>query len=262
MKKLSLRRLTYLPLIAVLMSSFGHEPPEITEQDLILDDDFFLDTALFDADFMEEGNTNEEELICYFVEEMPVFGTGTEDLLNYLKESIIYPQTAIDDGIEGRNFIQFVINEDGSVSNPKILRGSRYDLDQECIRVIENMPDWKPGKQRGKFVKVSFVVPVVFRLKSDSEKKNVKIPYEAHPQTVGFKLFPNPASEFVNIELPDVSDDLEYQLFNSNGQKLRNGQINASTEQIIISDLENGVYFIRIVSEGKGLVKTQKLVKK
>jgi len=98
------------------------------------------------------------------VEEMPEFPGGELALMRYLASSVKYPTIAEQNNIQGRVYIQFVINAKGEVTNVTILRGIHPSLDKEAIRVVENMPNWKPGKQRNTPVRVSYTVPINFVL--------------------------------------------------------------------------------------------------
>jgi TonB family C-terminal domain len=100
------------------------------------------------------------------VEQMPEFPGGTEELQKYLNNNIRYPVSALENGIQGRVICEFVINSDGRVTNAKVIRGIDASLDAEALRVINNMPPWKPGKQRGKAVKVRYTLPVNFKLQN------------------------------------------------------------------------------------------------
>lgn len=100
--------------------------------------------------------------IFKFVEQMPAFDG---DLNSYLLSHIKYPDEAREQGTEGRSVIQFVVNEDGSISGVEVVRSAgSSSLDQEAKRVVAAMPKWKPGKQQGKAVKVYFTLPITFRL--------------------------------------------------------------------------------------------------
>jgi len=112
---------------------------------------------------IEEDEVVEQE-IFQIVEEMPAFPGGDQKLLEYVAKNIKYPQIARESGIQGRVFIGFVVEPDGSVSNVKVLRGIGGGCDEEAVRVIKSMPKWKPGKQRGKAVRVSYQIPVMFKL--------------------------------------------------------------------------------------------------
>ena len=97
------------------------------------------------------------------VEDMPTFPEG--DITKWINQKIKYPAEAQKKGIEGKVIIQFVVAKDGSVKEIKVVRGVDEILNAEAVRVIESMPKWKPGKQRGEPVKVSFTVPISFQMK-------------------------------------------------------------------------------------------------
>ena len=122
-----------------------------------------------------EEESEERSDVFHVVEEMPEFGNGQQDLKEYILDNTDYPQTAIDDSLEGAVYIRFIINKKGKVTDSKVLRGVRDDLDNESLRVVSKMPDWKPGKQRGAPAKVRYILPFYFKLKSDSEKSNRNI---------------------------------------------------------------------------------------
>ena len=100
--------------------------------------------------------------IFMVVEELPEFPGGRKNLLNYLAKNITYPEEALKAKIEGRVFVNFIVEKDGSISNVKVLRGIGHGCDKESVRVVENMPRWKPGKQKGQPVRVSFNLPIKF----------------------------------------------------------------------------------------------------
>ena len=112
---------------------------------------------------VEEEEVVEQE-IFQIVEEMPAFPGGEAKLMEYVAKNIKYPQIARETGIQGRVFVGFVVEPDGSVSNVKVLRGIGGGCDEEAMRVVKSMPKWKPGKQRGKAVRVSYMLPVNFKL--------------------------------------------------------------------------------------------------
>lgn len=106
-----------------------------------------------------------EEQIFTVVENDPEFPGGMEALYKYLAQNIKYPQLARDNNITGRVYVTFVVEKDGSIANPKVLRDIGGGCGQEAIRVVKSMPKWTPGKQRGKAVRVQFNLPVNFSLK-------------------------------------------------------------------------------------------------
>lgn len=106
----------------------------------------------------------EEQTIFEVVENMPDFPGGMPALMQYLAKNIKYPTIAQENGTQGRVIVQFVVNKDGTIVDPKVVRSVDPYLDKEAIRVISSMPKWKPGMQRGKPVRVKYTVPVMFRL--------------------------------------------------------------------------------------------------
>ena len=106
----------------------------------------------------------EEQQIFQVVEEMPEFPGGMGECMKYLASKIKYPTISQENGVQGRVIVQFVVNRDGSIVDPVVVRGVDPYLDKEALRVIQMMPKWKPGKQRGKAVRVKYTVPVMFRL--------------------------------------------------------------------------------------------------
>lgn len=106
----------------------------------------------------------EEQQIFQVVEEMPEFPGGMAECLKFLSKNIKYPTIAQENGVQGRVIVQFVVNQDGSIVDPVVVRSVDPYLDKEALRVIQMMPKWKPGKQRGKAVRVKYTVPVTFKL--------------------------------------------------------------------------------------------------
>ncbi|MFP4526634.1 MAG: energy transducer TonB, partial [Bacteroidales bacterium] len=99
------------------------------------------------------------------VEDMPEFrGGGINAFRDYIQKNLKYPSVAAENGIEGTVFVKFVVDEDGSISNAEVLRGVDPALDEEAVRAIRDAPEWEPGKQRGKPVRVQFTIPIVFKL--------------------------------------------------------------------------------------------------
>ena len=98
------------------------------------------------------------------VEQMPEFPGGQQELMNFLMKNVKYPKVAQDKGTQGRVILQFVVNKDGSVVEPTVVKSVSPELDQEALRVIKMMPKWQPGKQNGEVVRVKYTIPVSFRL--------------------------------------------------------------------------------------------------
>ena len=131
------------------------------------------------------------------VEIMPEFPDGgMSGLMQFLSKNIQYPINAQKNHTQGRVTVQFVVNKDGSISEPKIIRGVDPDLDGEAIRVISLMPKWKPGMQKGQPVRVKYTVPVMFRLSDDGQKEEYKpIPKIDETVVVGYTSKQAPAEE-------------------------------------------------------------------
>ncbi len=106
-----------------------------------------------------------EDPVFVIVDEMPIFPGGNDALQAWIGSNVKYPAEAQEKGIEGRVYIGFVVSKDGIVDRVKIMRGANPLLDAEAIRVVSSMPKWKPGKQRGQNVSVSYTVPINFALK-------------------------------------------------------------------------------------------------
>ena len=99
------------------------------------------------------------------VEEMPTFPGGELELLKFLSENTLYPESAKERGVQGRVILRFAVETDGKVGRTSVLKGVDPDLDAEALRVVSTLPDFRPGKQDGKPVPVWYMVPITFTLK-------------------------------------------------------------------------------------------------
>jgi len=111
----------------------------------------------------EKPDSGEEVFIS--AEKMPEFPGGEREMLRFIGDHISYPLAARETGIQGTVYVNFIIEKDGSVSQVKVLRGIGYGCDEEAMRVISLMPRWSPGMQRTIPVRVSFNMPILFKLK-------------------------------------------------------------------------------------------------
>ncbi|MBN1767803.1 MAG: energy transducer TonB [Prolixibacteraceae bacterium] len=144
----------------------------IVENNVDIDEEFeFISTevddkTIIDAVFSikDELNDEDDDVPFTIVEKNPEFPGGDLALLKYISDHIDYPAIAIENGIQGKVFVKFVVEKDGSISNATIIRGVDPSLDKEALRVINSLPKWKPGEQRGKPVKVFFNMPINFQL--------------------------------------------------------------------------------------------------
>ncbi len=112
-----------------------------------------------DEDTLENG-----EQVFRVVEVMPKFPGGDAELLKFIAKNVKYPQESQNKGEQGRVICSFVVTKDGTLTNYKVIRGISPALDQEAVRVLQMMPRWTPGTQKGKPVAVKYTVPITFKL--------------------------------------------------------------------------------------------------
>lgn len=153
-------------------------PPKVVEVLNIVDDDTEIEDELemedTEADentvidiapvIQQEAEAEEESEVFFIVENMPEFPGGELALRKFIANAIKYPVIAQENGIQGKVYVNFVVDKDGSVTQARIARGVDQSLDKEALRVVNSLPKWKPGMQRGKAVRVSYTVPISFVL--------------------------------------------------------------------------------------------------
>lgn len=137
---------------------------EIEDELEIEDTDIDEETAIVVAPVIQEEEEADEGQVFFIVEDMPEFPGGELALRKFIANAIKYPVIAQENGIQGKVYVNFVVDKDGSITNARIARGVDRSLDQEALRVVNTLPRWKPGQQRGKPVKVSYTVPINFVL--------------------------------------------------------------------------------------------------
>ncbi|WP_336325119.1 M56 family metallopeptidase [Porphyromonas pogonae] len=118
--------------------------------------------------------TPQDDKVYTVVEQLPSFPGGQAALMKYLAKNIQYPADAQKKNIQGKVVVTFIVNKDGSLSDINIARGVDTSLDKEALRVIEGMPKWKPGKQKGEIVRCKFALPVVYKLNNTKQEKVFK----------------------------------------------------------------------------------------
>jgi len=155
--------------------------PDVIEQLTVVEDDVEIEeievqstedddnTTIEIMDLTAETGPSEEEeadvnQIFTVVEEQPSFPGGEAEMMKYIQKNLKYPSFAQENGIQGRVTISFTVERDGSITDISAVRSPAEELSKEAIRVVKSMPKWKPGKQRGKPVRVKFMLPVTFRL--------------------------------------------------------------------------------------------------
>ena len=152
------------PPAAVEILSIVTDDVKITENLEIMDSEATKETKVEVAQIVTEEKEKVEEEIFVVVENMPEFPGGELALRKFISTAIKYPSIAQENGIQGKVFVNFVVDRDGRISNAKIARGVDPSIDKEALRVVMTLPKWKPGMQRGKTVRVSYTVPISFQL--------------------------------------------------------------------------------------------------
>ena len=135
-------------------------PPEIIA---IVEDEVEIEETDTDEDEIVEIEEDDEEFFMV-VENMPEFPGGDLGLMKFIQKNVRYPAIAKEYNITGKVYVSFIVDRQGSVTNVKIVRGVDKNLDAEALRVVSLLPKYKPGKQRGKAVRVMFTIPINFTL--------------------------------------------------------------------------------------------------
>lgn len=125
--------------------------------------------AMLNAQPISDSTDTESEVFVV-VEVSPQYPGGLDALMVFLSTNIVYPKEAMDNGFQGTVYVSFIVEKDGSISTVKVLRGVHPLLDDEAVRVVNMMPNWSPGLQRGKPVRVQFNLPIRFILSDDNPK--------------------------------------------------------------------------------------------
>ena len=140
----------------------------IEEIEIDLDIEMTEDTRIEEVIYIDQGESNVPDEIVdeifTIVEEQPSPVGGMRSFYTYVSKNLEYPSQARRMGLEGRVFVEFVVEKDGSLTDIKVAKGIGGGCDEEAIRVIEEAPDWNPGKQRGREVRVRMIMPIVFKL--------------------------------------------------------------------------------------------------
>lgn len=141
----------------------NEQDPDV-ELDFSLEIDISTETAISEyvPDDIPEDEESDQPFI--FVEHQPSPTGGMQSFYKYLSNNLKYPKQAVRAGVEGKVYVQFVVNTDGSLTDLKVLKGISPACDKEALRVLANAPKWNPGKQRGRPVRVQMNMPIVFSL--------------------------------------------------------------------------------------------------
>ena len=142
-------------------------PPEIieiVEDDIEIEEELEIEDTESDEDEIIEIEEEDDEEFFMVVENMPEFPGGDLGLMKYIQQNVKYPPIAKEYDIQGKVYVSFIVDKKGYVTNVKIVRGVDKNLDAEAVRVVKSLPRYKPGKQRGKPVRVMFTIPINFTL--------------------------------------------------------------------------------------------------
>ena len=145
------------PIFRTVLCAALLSPPAISAQVLTQEP---MDEVVQPPPSVDEGAVQ----IYDIVEEMPEYPGGQDAMFKFLAQSIVYPQEMVDAGVRGRVYVEFIVRQDGGITDTKVLRGVADPLDQEAIRVVKTMPKWMPGRQNGKPVDVRYRLPIMFQL--------------------------------------------------------------------------------------------------
>ena len=251
---------------------------------------FKLDTSEDRADAKSIKHPKRNYEVFKVVEEMPRFPgcesetdaqvrkkCATKKMLHFIYQNLSYPEEAKEQGIEGTVVVNFVVDESGSLIDPKIVRsigGGTDEVVLELIELMNNMPEkWIPGKQRGKTVKVAFNLPLKFRLESKTRKEEPKpvtvigrAATENQAPTINntlevkrFNVFPNPAISKISMDIELDTAPFTLQVADVNGQviykkEIADGRINIT--DLDISKVAAGTLYITVQQDGKTTTKT------
>ena len=167
-----LRVLLMLPAVAlsvIFASACKQDATEIQDQNV---EDKTQISAPVEYDIIEVEPEEMPDDVFVVVDEMPEFPGGTMALLQFLASNIKYPAECKEKGIQGRVLVSFTVNKDGSIIDPEVVKSVDPALDAVALKVVNAMPTWKPGKQKGETVRVRYTVPLNFRL--DREEKEAE----------------------------------------------------------------------------------------
>ena len=162
-RELSLRRaagkaVSLVGLSLGISAAFAANAPQASDKNVI------KDSTVVETSTLNDSTATEENMIFGLIEQQPEFPGSEAALMKFIKDNLRYPADAARDSIQGRVTLSFAVEEDGSITNVEVMRSPDERLTKEAIRVIQMMPRWMPGKQRGKPVRVKYLLPISFRL--------------------------------------------------------------------------------------------------
>ena len=262
-----------IPVIGILLFSFASEKESIDQQ---LERVTVIASGNPDHSFVDKKLENpplEESTDKPFaiVEEMPRFPgcdgevTGEEletcaqqKLLKYVYTNIKYPKASRESGEQGMVVVQFIVNQEGMIEDPTLVRNVSELIDAEVLRMLDKMANeitWVPGKQSGKKVDVKFTLPVKFKLEGDEveeeeEKTEIAESIEEVKETISFTVGPNPTSNSVNVFVEEVlSPGATITIFNKFGEEMVKADMTSREKSLNVQNLPSDTYVI-VIKDG------------
>ena len=151
-----------LPVFALLIllntQCDNTKPNDVKQQPAVTETETILEQPVYDKEAL-----NLQDSIYRVAEVMPQYPGGPNEIMRYIQENIKYPQSAKANKIEGRVFVSFVVEKDGSITNAVVLRGIDKECDAEALRVVSSMPKWTPGQHKGEVVRTQFTIPIYYK---------------------------------------------------------------------------------------------------
>ena len=126
-------------------------------------DDMWVDLIDDDLEFIPRELVPDDNDVFMIVEDAPEFPGGINAMMEYLRKNMIYPDSCRENNIQGRVIVTFIVEKDGSITGPVVVKSVNRLFDAEALRLVSNMPKWKPGKQKGEVCRVKYSIPVNFR---------------------------------------------------------------------------------------------------
>ena len=224
-----------------------------------------------------EITTKKASDVFTIVEEMPQFPGGVEALKKFVALSLQYPTIALENGIIGQVYVNFIVSKDGIVTDAKISRGVDPSLDKEALRIVNNMPKWKPGSQAGEPVSVAYTIPITFTLPADYHPKsteklramsnNTKTYTKTRPnakesksnavldqsaQTLQLIIAPNPAKDKATITIAGTGSNkkLDVTIYDTDGKLIKKESKNGPSFSLSFANYVSGTYLI-VANDGK-----------
>ena len=149
------------PELTIVQQQSDKPDTDNTVQWITIDNDGDLGETMEKAQLSESPG---EEDVYMVVEESPEFPGGTNALMGYLRDNMVIPDSCRENNIQGRVLVTFIVEKDGSITKPVVVKSVTHLLDAEALRLVSAMPKWKPGRQNGQAQRVKFTIPINFRL--------------------------------------------------------------------------------------------------